>query len=93
MKTDLELALECAINVYHRYAARRPIDDYLSKNEFSKLLKDTLPQKGFFWGSARADSAPRLSPRSPTRAPTPTSASSSPKPTPTTTAASSSPSS
>ncbi|XP_023797564.1 protein S100-A7-like, partial [Cyanistes caeruleus] len=41
MKTDLELALECAINVYHRYAARRPIDDYLSKNEFSKLLKDT----------------------------------------------------
>ncbi|XP_041876722.1 protein S100-A9-like [Corvus kubaryi] len=41
MKTDLELALECAINIYHQYAMRRPIDDYLSKNEFSKLLKET----------------------------------------------------
>ncbi|KAM4880352.1 protein S100-A7-like [Sylvia borin] len=41
MKTDLELALECAVNVYHRYAARRPIDDYLSREEFSRLLKET----------------------------------------------------
>uniref|UniRef100_A0A8C3X8F5 EF-hand domain-containing protein n=1 Tax=Cyanoderma ruficeps TaxID=181631 RepID=A0A8C3X8F5_9PASS len=41
MKTDLELALECAVNVYHRYAARSPMDDYLSREEFSKLLQDT----------------------------------------------------
>ncbi|XP_032938532.1 protein S100-A9-like [Catharus ustulatus] len=41
MKTDLELALECAVNVYHRYAMRRPMDDYLSRSEFSKLLRDT----------------------------------------------------
>ncbi|XP_054252992.1 protein S100-A12-like [Indicator indicator] len=41
MKTDLELALECVINIYHQYAIRKPIDDYLSKPEFSQLLKDT----------------------------------------------------
>uniref|UniRef100_A0A8C0BH10 EF-hand domain-containing protein n=1 Tax=Buteo japonicus TaxID=224669 RepID=A0A8C0BH10_9AVES len=41
MKTDLELALECAINIYHQYAIKYPIDDYLSKAEFSKLLKET----------------------------------------------------
>ncbi|XP_009814803.2 protein S100-A9-like [Gavia stellata] len=41
MKTDLELALECAINVYHQYAIKWPIDDYLNKTEFSKLLKET----------------------------------------------------
>ncbi|XP_021397802.2 protein S100-A12-like [Lonchura striata] len=41
MKTNLELALECVVNVYHRYAMRHPMDDYLSKNEFSKLLKET----------------------------------------------------
>ncbi|XP_059727101.1 protein S100-A12-like [Haemorhous mexicanus] len=41
MKTDLELALECAVNVYHRYAARQPVDDYLSLGEFSSLLKET----------------------------------------------------
>ncbi|XP_063277245.1 protein S100-A9-like [Prinia subflava] len=41
MKTDLELALECAVNVYHQYAVQRPVDDYLSKGEFSKLLKET----------------------------------------------------
>uniref|UniRef100_A0A663DZG7 EF-hand domain-containing protein n=1 Tax=Aquila chrysaetos chrysaetos TaxID=223781 RepID=A0A663DZG7_AQUCH len=41
MKTDLELALECAINIYHQYAMKCPIDDYLSKTEFLKLLKET----------------------------------------------------
>ncbi|XP_009577264.1 PREDICTED: protein S100-A9-like [Fulmarus glacialis] len=40
MKTDLELALECAINIYHQYAIKYPIDDYLSKPEFSELLKE-----------------------------------------------------
>ncbi|XP_015739968.1 protein S100-A9-like [Coturnix japonica] len=40
MKTDLELALECAINIYHQYAIRNPMDDYLSRNEFSMLLKE-----------------------------------------------------
>ncbi|XP_074020488.1 protein S100-A12-like [Numenius arquata] len=40
MKTDLELALECAIDIYHQYAVKRPIDDYLSKDEFSELLKE-----------------------------------------------------
>ncbi|XP_072214475.1 protein S100-A12-like [Excalfactoria chinensis] len=53
MKTNLELALECAINIYHQYAIRYPMDDYLSQNEFSALLKenakpfltDTLPPK------------------------------------------------
>uniref|UniRef100_A0A8D2PS44 EF-hand domain-containing protein n=1 Tax=Zosterops lateralis melanops TaxID=1220523 RepID=A0A8D2PS44_ZOSLA len=43
MKTDLELALECAVNIYHRYAVRYPIDDYLSRKEFSQLLQDTGP--------------------------------------------------
>jgi len=41
MKTDLELALECIVNVYHQYAMKKPIDDYLSKTEFSDLLKET----------------------------------------------------
>ncbi|XP_065516239.1 protein S100-A7-like [Lathamus discolor] len=41
MKTDLELALECAINIYHQYAIKNPIDDYLDKLEFSQLLKET----------------------------------------------------
>ncbi|XP_009888759.1 PREDICTED: protein S100-A7 [Charadrius vociferus] len=41
MKTDLELALECAVNVYHHYAIKNPLDDYLSKTEFSQLLKET----------------------------------------------------
>ncbi|XP_068271250.1 protein S100-A12-like [Nyctibius grandis] len=41
MKTDLELALECLINNYHQYALRRPLDDYLSKTEFSMLLKES----------------------------------------------------
>ncbi|XP_005058918.1 PREDICTED: protein S100-A9-like isoform X1 [Ficedula albicollis] len=40
MRTDLELALECAVNVYHRYALQRPLDDFLSRSEFSKLLKE-----------------------------------------------------
>ncbi|KAK4807692.1 hypothetical protein QYF61_019390 [Mycteria americana] len=40
MKTDLELALDCIINVYHQYAVKKPIDDYLSKDEFSALLKE-----------------------------------------------------
>ncbi|KAM9264360.1 protein S100-A12-like [Morus bassanus] len=40
MKTDLELALECAINIYHHYAIKHPMDDYLSKTEFSELLKE-----------------------------------------------------
>uniref|UniRef100_A0A8D0EVU0 EF-hand domain-containing protein n=1 Tax=Strix occidentalis caurina TaxID=311401 RepID=A0A8D0EVU0_STROC len=41
MKTDLELALECIINIYHQYAIKNPIDDYLSRDEFSELLKET----------------------------------------------------
>ncbi|XP_008947931.1 PREDICTED: protein S100-A9-like [Merops nubicus] len=40
MKTDLELALECAINIYHQHAIKNPIDDYLDKTEFSELLKE-----------------------------------------------------
>uniref|UniRef100_A0A8B9FGQ1 EF-hand domain-containing protein n=1 Tax=Amazona collaria TaxID=241587 RepID=A0A8B9FGQ1_9PSIT len=42
MKTDLELALECAINIYHQYAIKNPIDDYLNKSEFSQLIFLTL---------------------------------------------------
>ncbi|XP_068778177.1 protein S100-A12-like [Struthio camelus] len=38
MKTDLELALECAINIYHQYAIKKPLDDYLDKGEFRALL-------------------------------------------------------
>ncbi|KAM6190104.1 protein S100-A12-like [Sarcoramphus papa] len=41
MKTDLELALECVVNIYHQYAIKYPIDDYLNKGEFSDLLKET----------------------------------------------------
>ncbi|XP_065605081.1 protein S100-A9-like [Cyrtonyx montezumae] len=40
MKTDLELALECTINIYHQYAIRNPMDDYLSRSEFTTLLKE-----------------------------------------------------
>ncbi|XP_010146504.1 PREDICTED: uncharacterized protein LOC104507044 [Eurypyga helias] len=40
MKTDLELALECIINIYHQYAMKCPIDDYLNETEFSMLLKE-----------------------------------------------------
>ncbi|KAM6234334.1 protein S100-A7-like [Porphyrio hochstetteri] len=40
MKSNLELALECAVNIYHRYALKHPIDDYLSRSEFSLLLKE-----------------------------------------------------
>ncbi|XP_010142944.1 PREDICTED: protein S100-A8-like [Buceros rhinoceros silvestris] len=39
MKTDLELALECFVNVYHQHAIKNPIDNYLNKSEFSDLLK------------------------------------------------------
>ncbi|XP_010177864.1 PREDICTED: protein S100-A7-like [Mesitornis unicolor] len=41
MKTDLELALECIVNLYHKYALKYPLDDYLSKPEFSQMLKET----------------------------------------------------
>ncbi|XP_009491269.1 protein S100-A12-like [Pelecanus crispus] len=41
MKTDLELALECVVNIYHQYAMKWPIDDYLNRTEFSMLLKET----------------------------------------------------
>ncbi|KAM6106494.1 protein S100-A11-like [Pterocles gutturalis] len=42
MKTDLELALECVVNIYHQYALKcPPIDDYLNKYEFTMLLKET----------------------------------------------------
>ncbi|XP_065509910.1 protein S100-A9-like [Caloenas nicobarica] len=41
MKTDLELALECIVNIYHQYAVKSiPIDDYLNRTEFSQLLKE-----------------------------------------------------
>lgn len=60
MKTDLELALECAINIYHQYAIKYPIDDYLSKTEFSKLLKETA--KPFLYNTmpVRAKCGPAL---------------------------------
>lgn len=60
MKTDLELALECAINIYHQYAMKCPIDDYLSKAEFSKLLKETA--KPFLYNTVpvRAERGPAL---------------------------------
>uniref|UniRef100_A0A7M4F5V1 EF-hand domain-containing protein n=1 Tax=Crocodylus porosus TaxID=8502 RepID=A0A7M4F5V1_CROPO len=32
--------LECIVNIYHQYAFRHPMDDYLQKNEFKKLLKE-----------------------------------------------------
>ncbi|XP_009556433.1 protein S100-A7-like isoform X2 [Cuculus canorus] len=41
MKSDLELALECIINIYHRYAPKDyPMDDYLNKREFTDLMKN-----------------------------------------------------
>lgn len=60
MKTDLELALECAINIYHQYAVKKPIDDYLSKNEFSELLKENA--KPFLHNTipVRAEHGPAL---------------------------------
>ncbi|XP_062453816.1 protein S100-A12-like [Rhea pennata] len=41
MKTDLELALECAINIYHQYAVKKPLDDYLDSGEFRALLTES----------------------------------------------------
>ncbi|CAI5798410.1 protein S100-A9-like [Podarcis lilfordi] len=51
MKTLMEKALECIVNIFHQYAIRNPMDDYLQFKEFEKLLKeqaqpflkDTLP--------------------------------------------------
>ncbi|XP_025973895.2 protein S100-A12 [Dromaius novaehollandiae] len=40
MKTDLELALDCAVNIYHQYAVKKPLDDYLDRGEFKALLTD-----------------------------------------------------
>ncbi|XP_013797899.2 protein S100-A12-like [Apteryx mantelli] len=40
MKTDLELALDCAINIYHQYSVKKPLDDYLSRGEFRALLTE-----------------------------------------------------
>ena len=60
MKTDLELALECVVNIYHQYAIKYPIDDYLSKTEFSDLLKETA--KPFLCNTmpVRAECGPAL---------------------------------
>ncbi|XP_060125628.1 protein S100-A12 [Zootoca vivipara] len=51
MKTLMEKALECIVHIFHQYAIRNPMDDYLQFKEFEKLLKeearpflkDTLP--------------------------------------------------
>nr|XP_056709493.1 protein S100-A8-like [Euleptes europaea] len=40
MKTKLEQALECVVNVYHRYCFLDPSDDYLQLKEFQKLMKE-----------------------------------------------------
>lgn len=60
MKTDLELALECAVDVYHHYAIKNPLDDYLDKTEFSQLLKETA--KPFLQNTlpVRAECGPAL---------------------------------
>ncbi|XP_006031077.3 protein S100-A9-like, partial [Alligator sinensis] len=39
-KTQLEKELDCIINIYHQYSFRNPMDDYLQKNEFKKLLRE-----------------------------------------------------
>ncbi|XP_042296504.1 protein S100-A9-like [Sceloporus undulatus] len=40
MKTDLEKALDCMVNIFHQYCILNPIDDYLQMKEFEKLLKE-----------------------------------------------------
>ncbi|KAF7235498.1 hypothetical protein EYD10_17671, partial [Varanus komodoensis] len=40
MKTHLEQAMECVVNVYHQYCILDPVDDYLHLKEFSKLMKE-----------------------------------------------------
>lgn len=39
-KTQLEKELQCIVDIYHQYSFRNPIDDYLQKGEFKKLLKE-----------------------------------------------------
>nr|XP_056709831.1 protein S100-A7-like [Euleptes europaea] len=40
MKTKLEQAFECVVNVYHQYCILNPSDDYLQLKEFQKLMKE-----------------------------------------------------
>ncbi|XP_048366002.1 protein S100-A12-like [Sphaerodactylus townsendi] len=40
MKTKLEQALECVVNIYHQYCILDPVDDYLHLKEFQKLMKE-----------------------------------------------------
>ncbi|KAL8184602.1 UNVERIFIED_CONTAM: hypothetical protein K2H54_021602 [Gekko kuhli] len=40
MKTKLEQALECVVNVYHQYCILDPVDDYLHLREFRKMMKE-----------------------------------------------------
>ncbi|XP_019379412.1 PREDICTED: protein S100-A7-like [Gavialis gangeticus] len=39
-KTQLEKELDCIVNIYHQYSFRHPMDDYLQKAEFKKLLRE-----------------------------------------------------
>ncbi|XP_061461997.1 protein S100-A8-like [Rhineura floridana] len=40
MKTQLEKALECVVNIYHQYCILDPSDDYLQFKEFRKMMKE-----------------------------------------------------
>ncbi|XP_015269604.1 PREDICTED: protein S100-A12-like [Gekko japonicus] len=40
MKTKMEQAMECVVNVYHQYCILDPVDDYLHPKEFQKLMKE-----------------------------------------------------
>ncbi|XP_063002063.1 protein S100-A9-like [Elgaria multicarinata webbii] len=40
MKTQLEKALECVVDIYHRYCILDPQDDFLQFKEFRKLMKE-----------------------------------------------------
>lgn len=60
MKSCLELALECVVGIYHQYAVRWPIDDYLSRREFSLLLKETAQPFLYDTKPVRAERGPAL---------------------------------
>ncbi|XP_062821140.1 protein S100-A9-like isoform X1 [Anolis carolinensis] len=40
MKTDMEKAMACVVDIFHQYCILSPIDDYLQRAEFDKLMKE-----------------------------------------------------
>nr|XP_060613975.1 protein S100-A7-like [Anolis sagrei ordinatus]XP_060614101.1 protein S100-A7-like [Anolis sagrei ordinatus] len=40
MRTDMENAMVCMVDIFHQYSVLKPTDDYLQKAEFQKMMKE-----------------------------------------------------